>query len=152
MASNHEMVKVVGDRFCVPYTMELFVKQKIQWLSSSRYDVSDTTGNTLLRVHGGVWNLKRRRVMTDPAGSPVITLREKKPISWKQEWRIYDGESSDLNHFLFRVKRSSGFRINNLDVYLESRGEQGAGDFQVIGNITSLSFTVRRENSIIAEV
>ncbi|XP_039020095.1 protein LURP-one-related 14-like, partial [Hibiscus syriacus] len=159
MASNDVMIKVVGDRFCLPYTTELFVKEKIQSPYSSHYDVFDSTGNTLLRVDGGARNLKRRRVMSDPAGFPVITIREQgngklqNPISWKQEWRIHEGESSDSNHFLFRVKRSSGSHFRDLDVYLGSRDDRGAGDFHVTRGIgfASLSCKVRRGNSIIAE-
>ncbi|KAK8485243.1 hypothetical protein V6N13_062758 [Hibiscus sabdariffa] len=159
MATGDEMIKVVGDRYCFPYTMELVVKKKLQSFSNSHYDVFDTTGNILLRVDGSVWNLQRRRVMTDPAGFPVITLREKgngklqQPISWRHEWQIYEGESSDPNHLLFRAKRSSGFRLkSNLDVYIGSQFKKGAGDFRVTGSIASLSIKVRRGNSIIAEV
>lgn len=77
MASDDRMIKLVGDRFCVPYTRELLVKKKIQSLHNAHYDVFDTTGNVLLQVDGGVWNLHKKRVMKDPAGLPVITLREK---------------------------------------------------------------------------
>ncbi|GMI72631.1 hypothetical protein like AT3G56180 [Hibiscus trionum] len=153
MATGDEMIKVVGDRYCVPYTMELVVKKKIQSFSNSHYDVFDTTGNILLRVDGSVWDLQRRRVMTDPAGFAIVTLREKQPIPWKGEWQIHEGESSNSNHFLFRVRRSSGFHFkSNLDVYVGSRCKKGAGDFRVTGSIASLSIKVRRGNSIIAEV
>lgn len=77
MANDDQIVMVVGDRFCVPYTMELLVKRKIQSFSNAHYDVFDTTGNVLLQIDGGVWNLHKKRVMKDPAGLPVITLREK---------------------------------------------------------------------------
>ncbi|OMP12165.1 hypothetical protein COLO4_03434 [Corchorus olitorius] len=77
MASDDQMIEVVGHRFCVPYTMELLVKKKVQSFSKAHYAIYDTTGNVLLEVDGGVWNLQRKRVMKDPAGLPVITLREK---------------------------------------------------------------------------
>ena len=77
MASDDQIIKVVGDRFCVPYIMELLVKRKIQSFSNAHYDVFDTTGNVLLQVNGGVWNFQKKRVMKDPAGLPVVTLREK---------------------------------------------------------------------------
>ncbi|XP_039016444.1 protein LURP-one-related 14-like [Hibiscus syriacus] len=159
MATGDEMIKVVGDRYCVPYTMELVVKKKLQSFSNSHYDVFDTTGNILLRVDCSVWNLQRRRVVTDPAGFPVVTLREKgtgklqQPISWKQEWQIHEGGNSDSNNILFSVKKSSGFHIkSNLDVYLGSRCKKGTGDFRVTGSIASLSIKVRRGISVIAEV
>ncbi|KAK8293508.1 hypothetical protein V6Z11_D06G193600 [Gossypium hirsutum] len=149
MASD-EMIKVVGDRFCVPYTMELLVKKKIQSFSNSHYDVFDTTGNILLQVNGGIWNLQKKRVMKDPAGLPVVTLREKQAISWKQEWQMHEGES---RHCLCSVKRSGGFNIkSNLDVHLASPYKDAACDFRVTGSLASLSIKVRRGNSIIAEV
>ncbi|XP_022747433.1 protein LURP-one-related 14-like [Durio zibethinus] len=152
MASDDQIIKVVGDRFCVPYTLELLVKKKIQSFSNAHYDVFDTTGNVLLQVDGGVWNFHKRRIMKDPAGLPVITLREK-ALSWKQQWLIHQGESSERNHFLCSVKRSNALQIkNNLDVYLASSYKGDGRDFRVTGSYTSLSFKVRKGNSIIAEV
>ncbi|XVE99836.1 hypothetical protein REPUB_Repub03eG0235900 [Reevesia pubescens] len=152
MAGDDQIIKVVGDRFCVPYTMELLVKRKIQSFSNSHYDVFDTTGNVLLQVDGGVWNFQRKRVMKDPAGLPVVTLREK-ALSWKQQWQIHQGESSERRHFLCSVQQSNALQIkNNLDVYLASRYKQDGHDFRVSGSFTSLSFKVRKGNSTIAEV
>ncbi|XP_022764453.1 protein LURP-one-related 14-like isoform X2 [Durio zibethinus] len=152
MASDDQIIKVVGDRFCVPYTMELLVKRKIQSLSNAHYDVIDTTGNVLLQVDGGVWNFHKKRVMKDPAGLPVITLREK-ALSWKQQWLIHQGESSEKKHFVCSVQRSSALHIkNNLDVYLANRYKEDGRDFRVTGSFASLSFKVRKGNSIIAEV
>ncbi|XVF24203.1 hypothetical protein REPUB_Repub13aG0107400 [Reevesia pubescens] len=152
MAGDDQIIKVVGDRFCVPYTMELLVKRKIQSFSNVHYDVFDTTGNFLLQVDGALWNFQKKRVMKDPAGLPVITLREK-ALSWKQQWLIHQGESSEKNHFICSVQRSNALHIkNNLDVYLASRYKEDGQDFRVTGSFTSLSFKVRKGNSIIAEV
>lgn len=71
------IVSVVENRFCLPYAAELLVKKKVQAFSNAHYDVYDATGNILLQIDGGVWNLKRKRVMRDPAGLPVLTMREK---------------------------------------------------------------------------
>ncbi|XWS74748.1 hypothetical protein CRYUN_Cryun01aG0024400 [Craigia yunnanensis] len=153
MASDDQIIKVVGDRFCVPYTMELLVKRKIQSFSNAHYDVFDSTGNVLLQVDGGVRNFHKKRVMKDPAGLPVITLREKQALTWKQQWLIHQGESSERNHFLCSVQRSNALQIkNNLDVYLASSYKEDGRDFRVTGSFTSLSFKVRKGNSIIAEV
>ncbi|XVE69501.1 hypothetical protein DITRI_Ditri09bG0157000 [Diplodiscus trichospermus] len=152
MASDDHMVKVVGDRFCVPYTMELLVKKKVQSLSNAHYDVFDSTGNVLLQVDGGVWNFYKKRVMKDPAGLPVITLREK-ALSWKQQWLIHQGESSERSHFLCSVQNTNALQIkNNLDVYLASSNRENGRDFRVAGSVTSLSFKVKKGNIIIAEV
>ncbi|WRX12180.1 LURP-one-related - like 3 [Theobroma cacao] len=153
MASDDQIIKVVGDRFCVPYTMELLVKRKIQSFSNAHYDVFDATGNVLLQVDGGVWNFQRKRVMKDPAGLPVITMREKQALSWKQQWVVHQGESSEKDHFICCVRRSNALQIKNkLDVCLASRYKDDGRDFRVTGSFASLSFKVRRGNSIIAEV
>ncbi|OMO49990.1 hypothetical protein CCACVL1_30706 [Corchorus capsularis] len=154
MASYDQMIEVVGHRFCVPYTMELLVKKKVQSFSKAHYDVYDTTGNVLLEIDGGVWNLQKKRVMKDPAGLPVITLREK-PLSWRNQWVIHEGESSERNHLICSVQRSNALQIKNrLDVCLASNcnPKENGVDFRVTGSLTSLSFKVRRGNSILAEV
>lgn len=74
-------------------------------------------------------------------------------LSWKQQWLIHQGESSEKNHYLCSVQRSNTIQIkNNLDVYLASRFKEDCRDFRVTGSFNSLSFKVRRGNSIIAEV
>ncbi|TYH73615.1 hypothetical protein ES332_D05G341600v1 [Gossypium tomentosum] len=152
MASDEQMIKIVGDQFCVPYTMQLVVKRKVESFSNVHYDVFDITGNSLLQVDGGVWNSKKKRVIKDPAGFPVITLR-KKALSWKKQWQIYQGESSEKNHFLCSVQRSNALQMkNNLDVYLASSYMEDGPDFHVTGSFTSMSFKVWKGNSVIAEV
>ncbi|KAB2064077.1 hypothetical protein F383_19381 [Gossypium arboreum] len=148
-----QMVKVVGERFCVPYTMELVVKRKLQSFSKSLYEAFDATGNFLLQVDGGVWKFQKKRVMKDPAGLPVATLREKQALSWKHQWMIHQGESSERNHFLCTVQKSNALRIkNNLDVFLGNRYKDHGRDFHVTGSFSSLSFKVIRANTVIAEV
>ncbi|KAK8643417.1 hypothetical protein V6N13_012716 [Hibiscus sabdariffa] len=152
MASDEQTVKIIGDQFCVPYIMRLNVKRKVESFYNAHYDVFDTTGNVLLQIDGSVWNSAKKRVMKDPAGLPVITLR-KKSLFWKKKWQIHEGQSSEQNHFLCGVQRSDALTIkNNLDVYLASSYNDGGPDFHVTGSLTSLSFKVWKGNSIIAEV
>lgn len=74
-------------------------------------------------------------------------------LSWKQQWIMHQGESSDRNHFLCSVHRSNALQLkNNLDVYLAGNCKEDGHDFRVNGSFTSLSCKVRRGNSIIAEV
>ncbi|KAK8508221.1 hypothetical protein V6N12_019400 [Hibiscus sabdariffa] len=120
-----EMVNVVGERFCMPYTMELLVKKKLQSFTKCQYEVFDATGNLLLHVDGGVWNFHKKRVMRDPAGLPVATLRSK----------------------------SNAIRIkNNHDVYLGKGFKEQGRDFHVSASMSSLSFQVNRGDTVIAEV
>ncbi|KAE8695481.1 protein LURP-one-related 14-like isoform X3 [Hibiscus syriacus] len=143
-----QMVKVVEERFCMPYTMELRVKKRLLSFSKYHYQVFDATGNLLLQVDGGVWKFQKKRVMRDPAGLPVATLRSK-TLSWKHEWVIHQGESSESKHFLCCVRRSNAMMIkNNQDVYLGNGGR----DFHLSASLSSLSFKVKRGNTVIAEV
>ncbi|GMI90267.1 hypothetical protein like AT3G56180 [Hibiscus trionum] len=153
MASDDEQtVRIIGDQFCVPYIMRLNVKRRVESFYNAHYDVFDATGNVLLQIDGGVWNSAKKRVMKDPAGLPVITLR-KKALSWKKKWVIHEGESSEQKHFLCSVQRSDTLPIkNNLDVYLASNYKEDGPDFHVTGSLTSLSFKVWKGDSIIAEV
>ncbi|GMI87331.1 hypothetical protein like AT3G56180 [Hibiscus trionum] len=145
-----QMVKVVGERFCMPYRLELLVKKKLQSFSNCHYQVFDATGNLLLQVDGGVWKFHKKRVITDPAGLPVATLRSK-TLSWKHQWVIHEGESSERDHFLCCVQQSNAIRIkNNHDVYLKEK-EEGR-DFHVSASLASLSFKVNRGDTVIAEV
>jgi hypothetical protein len=70
-------ISVIGESYCTPYPLELIVKKKINKLSSSQFQVFDLSGNFLLKVDGGVWNFKLKRVLLDPAGFPILTLRGK---------------------------------------------------------------------------
>ena len=70
-------VSVIGENYCTPYPLELIVKKKINKLSSSQFEAFDLSGNLLLKVDGGVWNFKLKRVLLDPSGFPILTLRGK---------------------------------------------------------------------------
>ncbi|GKU92210.1 hypothetical protein SLE2022_072440 [Rubroshorea leprosula] len=145
------VISVVGDGFCLPYAAELVVKKKIQAFSNAHYDVYDTTGNILLKVDGGVWNLQKKRVMRDPADFPVLTMREK-AFTWRHRWLIHQGEGSDRKNLLCTVRLSQALQIKRqLDVFLAGNQTKDC-DFHVTGSLSSLSFKVYRGKTIIAEV
>ncbi|KAK2636842.1 hypothetical protein Ddye_031634 [Dipteronia dyeriana] len=147
------MISVVGDSFCVPYGMEMVVKKKIHGFKKVHYDVYDTSGNLLLQVDGNVWKLQKKRVMRDPAGLPLLTIRYKL-FKWKKEWTVSPGESSEEN-VLFKVEESNPLRLKTrLDVFLEDKksDKENHSDFHVNGRFNSLSFKVYRGKSAIAQV
>lgn len=148
------ITSVVGDGgFCVPYPMELIVKRKIQGFSNAHFDVFDVSGNNLLlKVDGSVWALQKKRVMRDPAGFPILTLREK-VLTYRHQWTCHLGESSDKNKLLFKVQRSNPLQLKTrLEVFLASNYNKNVCNFHVIGCFSSLSFKVCKGNTIIAEV
>lgn len=71
------IINIVGENFCVPYTMEMLVKKRIHGMSNAHYDVFDISGNLLLQVDGSLWKFQKKRVMRDPAGIPLLTMRQK---------------------------------------------------------------------------
>ncbi|KAK8691635.1 hypothetical protein V6N13_075136 [Hibiscus sabdariffa] len=152
MESDEETINIIGDQFCVPYVIHLEVRRKVESFSNAHYDVLDATGKVILQIDGGVWNSAKKRLMKDPAGFPLCTLR-KKALSWKNKWQIHQGESSEQNRLLCSVQQSDAIPIkNNMDVYLASNYKEEEPDFHVTGSFTSLSFKVWKDNLIIAEV
>ncbi|XP_059301669.1 protein LURP-one-related 14-like [Lycium ferocissimum] len=147
------LIPIVGDGFCFPYLVNLTVKKKVLGLSHIDIDVLDDTGNSLLQGDGKVWHLrKKKRIITDPAGLPLLTLREK-TLSWRNTWKVYRGESSDRNDVLYTVKRSSTIQMKmQLDVFLASNVNGEICDFHVKGSFTNQSFKVYKRDTLIAEV
>ncbi|CAN1812219.1 Protein LURP-one-related 14 [Linum perenne] len=151
-------VSVVGDGYCFPYCKELVVKKTIKGLSNAQFEVFDPCGNLLLRVEGGVWNLRMKRVFRDPSGFPLLTLYGKVLISFFFFlFFFYQGMITNDN-LLFTVKQSHPLQIKkDLNVYLSSDHNQKTGlvdapDFNVTGSYTSLSFKVYKGHRILAEV
>ncbi|CAN0888351.1 Protein LURP-one-related 14 [Linum grandiflorum] len=167
-------VSVVGDGYCFPYCKELVVKKTIKGLSNAQFEVLDPCGNLLLRVEGGVWNLRMKRVFRDPSGFPLLTLYGKQSITLWHKWSAYaiddkaaaassEGmmnnmtNNDDQNNLLFTVKQSHPLQIKkDLNVYLPDHLKNtvmsAAPDFNVIGSYTSLSFKVYKGHRILAEV
>lgn len=152
MAYGTPLVSVVGDCYCVPYIIDLTVKKMMRCLSDTLVDVRDVTGNLLFQIHGSLWQLNKKRIMRNPAGFPVLTLREK-ALSCRHRWTVHRGESSDVGNLLYSVQRSHPLQMKTrLDVFLPGNVRADVPDFQVIGCYSSQSFTVYRGEMLIAEV
>ncbi|XP_015077472.1 protein LURP-one-related 14-like [Solanum pennellii] len=147
------LLPIVGDGFCFPYLVNLTVKRKILGLSQLNIHVLDDTGISLLQGDGKLWHLrKKKRIIAHPDGLPLLTLREK-TLSWRNTWKVYRAESSDINDLLYTVKRSSTFQMKmQLDVFLASNINGELCDFHVKGSFTNQSFKVYKGDTLIAEV
>ncbi|XVE69507.1 hypothetical protein DITRI_Ditri09bG0157600 [Diplodiscus trichospermus] len=99
--ANHEMaygvpmVSVVAGGLCVPYPVELIIKKKHHGLFDVCYEVLDVNGNLFFKVDGSYKALHKKRVMRDPAGFPILTMREKSS-------RVYQGDTliAEVNYNL----------------------------------------------------
>lgn len=78
-ANGVAVVSVVREGFCVPYPMELIVKRKTNGRSDTRFEVLDVNGNLFLQVDGTSLAFQCKRVVRNPAGFPILTLRERYP-------------------------------------------------------------------------
>ena len=173
-------ISVVGDQFCNPYPMELMVKRKVINFSKDHYQVVDPSGNILLQIDGQAWGFNRRRVMRDPAGFIVLTMRQKvykniqslKPplrlcyleivyvcvqgIRLKRKWEVHGGESKDKEDLLFTVQQSSAMSLKtSVDVFLAENSnikKSSACDFHASGGYSNISFKVFKSDALIAGV
>ncbi|XP_011015951.1 PREDICTED: protein LURP-one-related 14-like [Populus euphratica] len=145
-------VSVVGESYCAPYPLELIVKKKIKKLSNAQFEVFDLSGNLLLQVDGGVWNFQLKRVLRDPAGFPILTIRGKVLTLW-HKWKAHAGESTDDSSVLFTVKQSRPLQIKKaINVFLTPTSKKKEADFHISGSYTSLSFKLYEGRRLIAEV
>ncbi|XVF84086.1 hypothetical protein PTKIN_Ptkin16aG0546400 [Pterospermum kingtungense] len=146
------MISFAGDKFCVPYPVELIVKKNQHGLSDVRYEVSDVNGNLLLQVDGSYMTLYRKRVMRNSAGFPILTIREK-AITGKK-WTVHGGVSSETSQLLSTLQRSRFLPMKTrLDVFLPGSIDEDISKFQVVGsNSPSLSYRVYKGDTIVAEV
>lgn len=76
-ATQNTNVVVVSDVFCCPYPLELTVKKTFKGLSGAKLEVVDLKSNVVLRVDGPHDSFNKKRVVRDPAGYPLLTMREK---------------------------------------------------------------------------
>ncbi|XP_060181900.1 protein LURP-one-related 14-like isoform X2 [Lycium barbarum] len=99
-----------------------------------------------------LWQLNKKRSMRDPAGLPILTMREK-AMTNRHRWTVHGRESSDASHMLYSVQRSNALQMKTrLDVFLPSNAIEDVPIFQVIGSYHSHSFKVHRGQTLLAEV
>ncbi|CAA2991741.1 LURP-one-related 14 [Olea europaea subsp. europaea] len=151
MAYGVPAINVVGECFCVPYPVDLVVKKKIRGFSHVHTDVLDVNGNHLLQIDGKLWQLQKKRIVRDPAGFPILTIREK-VLKCRHRWIVHRGESSDLSSLLYTVQRSHPFQIRTqLDVFLANNTREDSCNFHVSGSYYDQSLRVYRGDVLIAE-
>ncbi|KAL6002934.1 hypothetical protein ACLOJK_023156 [Asimina triloba] len=68
---------VVGQQYLSPYPVDLMVTEKALSLTDSDYAVKDLNGNVMFKVKGVLMSMRDKCILQDPAGNPILTLREK---------------------------------------------------------------------------
>ncbi|XP_010491289.1 PREDICTED: protein LURP-one-related 14-like [Camelina sativa] len=149
-AAQNTNVVVVSDVFCCPYPLELTVKKNCKGLSGAKLEVVDIKSNVVLRVDGPHDSFNKKRVLRDPAGYPLLTMREKL-TSLNHRWTVHRGEGSDPTELMFTVQRSHPFQWRaRLDVSFQSNNQ--VRNFSVVGTYFDDSAKVYQADTLVAEV
>ncbi|CAF2127070.1 hypothetical protein BRARA_C03347 [Brassica rapa] len=155
------MVSVVGEMFCNPYTTELVVRRRRESLKRDRFDVFDLSDNLIFTIDGGTWNIRRKRVLRDATGLPLLSMRTKGIVTMRYKWEVYKGESTESEDLLFSVTEPNLFSIRtSLDVSLPTQQPSTdisstiKPDFRTYGRYIGSSFKLFEpiHNTLLAEV
>ncbi|KAL9290984.1 Protein LURP-one-related 9 [Arabidopsis thaliana] len=154
------MVSVVGEMFCNPYTTELVVRRRRESLKRERYDVFDLSNNLIFTVDGGIWNIRRKRVLRDAAGIPLLSMRTKGLVPMRYNWEVYKGDSTESDNLLFSAREPNLLSFKtSLDVTLPPDQSSTVissvePDFQTFGRYIGSSFKLFEpiHNTLLAEV
>ncbi|TKY56930.1 LURP-one-related 14 [Spatholobus suberectus] len=155
VAHGFPMISVVEDSFCVTYPTEITVNKKYRgFFLNQRYEVLDVNGNLLLQVDGSSLDVRKKRVMRDAAGSPILTMREKiKLITLRHRWMVHRGISSEEKDLIFGVQRSHPLDMKpRLDVFMATNINEDISSFQLVGSHIDNSCKVYKGDTMIAEV
>ncbi|XP_010504507.1 PREDICTED: uncharacterized protein LOC104781510 isoform X3 [Camelina sativa] len=149
-------ISVVSDQFCNPYPMDLLVKRKVQNFSKDHYEVFDPSGNLLLQIDGQAWGFNRKRIMRDPAGFTILTMRQK-GLALKNKWEVHGGESKEREDLLFTVQQSQAVSLKtSVDIFLPENNNvkktSNTCDFHASGGYSNISFKVFKSDALIAGV
>ncbi|KAK7395018.1 hypothetical protein VNO78_15559 [Psophocarpus tetragonolobus] len=145
---------VVGPQFCAPYPVDLAVVKKVMTITDGNFTVTDVNANVVFKVKGSLMTLRHRRVLIDPAGNPIVTLR-RKMITAHDRWQAFRGESIEAKDLIFSVKRSSLIQFKTkLDVFLANNTKEDVCDFKVKGSWLERSCVVYagESNNIVAQM
>uniref|UniRef100_A0A1J3IJT1 Protein LURP-one-related 9 n=1 Tax=Noccaea caerulescens TaxID=107243 RepID=A0A1J3IJT1_NOCCA len=156
------MVSVVGEMFCNPYTTELVVRRRRESLKRDRYDVFDLSDNLIFTVDGGIWNIRRKRVLRDATGTPLLSMRTKGLVTMRYKWEVYKGESTEVEDILFSAREPNLLSFKTLlDVSLPPQQpsittdiSSVEPDFRTSGRYIGSSFKLFEpiHNTLLAEV
>ncbi|OAP04210.1 hypothetical protein AXX17_AT3G10880 [Arabidopsis thaliana] len=152
------MVSVVGEMFCNPYTTELVVRRRRESLKRERYDVFDLSNNLIFTVDGGIWNIRRKRVLRDAAGIPLLSMRTKVTQTSlitsiylrKSFCRIVDDHHMEPNLLSFKTSLDVTLPPDQSSTVISSVEP----DFQTFGRYIGSSFKLFEpiHNTLLAEV
>ncbi|KAI9074908.1 hypothetical protein K1719_043137 [Acacia pycnantha] len=132
-------IVVIGPQYCAPYPVDLSIVKKVMSISDGNFVIADHQGNVLFKVKGSLLTLRDRRVLIDPAGNPVVTLR-RKIMTAHDRWQAFRGDSLEEKNLIFQLRRSSLIQFKTkLDVFLAHNTKEDVCDYMVKGSWTERS-------------
>ncbi|KAK8663622.1 hypothetical protein V6N13_083431 [Hibiscus sabdariffa] len=152
--AKSDPIVVIGEKFIVPYPLELNIQHTVFTVAENYFDITDDGGNPVFKVRDKLFCFPNRRVLFDAAGNPLVSLR-KKFLSVHRRWKVFRGESEKASEFLFSVKKSSLVlrkTATSLDVFLASNTTESRADFRIKENWGGSTCTVLHGDTIIAEM
>ena len=68
---------VIGPQYCLPYAVDLTVQRKIRSFGGDDFVISDANGRVVLRMDGQAPSLRKKTVLFDGSGNPLLCLKRK---------------------------------------------------------------------------
>ncbi|KAK4834021.1 hypothetical protein QYF36_015274 [Acer negundo] len=101
-------VWIIGPQYCFPYPVDLAIVRKVMTITDGNFDVKDSNGYIHFNLKGFLMTLHDRRVLSDAAGTPLVTLRGKFR-SLHDRWQVFRGESTDLRDLILLLRNLQCF-------------------------------------------
>ncbi|XP_047331352.1 protein LURP-one-related 15-like [Impatiens glandulifera] len=127
-------IAVVGPQYCVSeYPVDLIIVRKALVLTTGNFSVTDVKENLMFKLQVQ-WSLHDSRILRDPSGKPIVTLRQKiRTIHGR--WQVFRGDSHDEKDLLFTAKTTSWLQLKtNMDIFLVNNESEEYPDFRLEGS------------------
>ncbi|KAL6639014.1 hypothetical protein ACP70R_022744 [Stipagrostis hirtigluma subsp. patula] len=152
--SQLEPLPVVAPHFCVPYVVQLSVRETLG-LREGDFTITDTNGAVVLTVRGAFISIHNRRILYDAAGQPLLSMREK-VFSLHNRWEVFRGDSSHASNLVYTAKKSHMIQLfkTEMEIFLASNTSHQVCDFKMKGsyNERSCAFFLGNSNTMIAQM
>ncbi|KAJ4972176.1 hypothetical protein NE237_005275 [Protea cynaroides] len=126
-------ITVVGIQFCAPHPVDLIIVMNLKSLDEGNFSISDVNGNIVFKAKGTLLSFHDRHLLHDTKGDHLLSLRHK-IMSLHSRWQVFKGDSSDSQHLLFSVKKSSWNSSWVLDVFMAANTKEEVCDFKIKGS------------------
>ncbi|XP_047333584.1 protein LURP-one-related 15-like [Impatiens glandulifera] len=132
-------IAVIGTQYCVSeYPVDLIIERKARALTTGNFSVTDLKQNLMFKIQVQ-WSLHDNRILRDPMGKPIVTLRQKiRTIHGR--WEVFRGDSHHERDLLFTAKTTSWLQWKTkMDIFLVNNYSEEYPDFRLEGSYSEKS-------------